>query len=341
MIGVTQSPKGAHQLQSTSDLYPSSSLATPRTNYHLWLAAIKPPMYTVAIAPMTVGAFSAYALNDTLHLPSFLFSTFASVCIIAWLNLTNDAFDFETGVDKNKKESVVNLLGGTNRAKNFVLMLAITLLSIAFALLYLAFRHDTAPLIALFIAVLEGYVYQGPPFRLSYKGLGEFLCFTSWFIATTAMHYSQTPVDTALPLSERLRALFLLPLTSKHVLAPATLVAYPTTLILFSSHFHQIHDDAAVGKRSPIVRLGTLLASRVLAIAVGALCLLQVYFYLSSSLPFLPFVLSAFAFPLAIKLALFVLHYHDKPNFVRAAKYKAVAFHFVHGMLLSLGYWLS
>lgn len=336
-----QSRQGAHHLHNSEHSHPASSLATPKTNYHLWLAAVKPPMYTVAITPITVGALSARALHHTLHLPSFLFSALAAIFIIAWLNLTNDVFDFATGVDKNKKESVVNLLGATNRAKNCVLVLANALLILAFTLLYSAFRHNAAPLVALCVAVMEGYVYQGPPFRLSYKGLGELLCFTSWFIATTAIHYSQTPVDTTLPLSQRLAALFFLPLASKHVLAPATLVAYPTTLILFCSHFHQIHDDAAVGKRSPIVRLGTLLASRVLALAVCVLCILQVYFYFSSALPFLPFALSACAFPIAIKLAFFVLQYHDKPNFVRAAKYKAVSFHFFHGMLLSLGYLLS
>lgn len=38
----------------------------------------------------------------------------ASISIIAWLNLSNDAYDSETGVDTkdNKPESVVNLLDG-------------------------------------------------------------------------------------------------------------------------------------------------------------------------------------------------------------------------------------
>ncbi len=30
-----------------------------------------------------------------------------------------------------------------------------------------------------------------------------------------------------------------------------------TSLVLFCSHFHQVKDDIAAGKRSPIARLGT------------------------------------------------------------------------------------
>lgn len=39
------------------------------------------------------------------------------------------------------------------------------------------------------MSILCGYVYQGPPFRLSYKGLGEPLCFLAFGpLATTAFY---------------------------------------------------------------------------------------------------------------------------------------------------------
>ena len=41
-------------------------------------------------------------------------------------------------------------------------------------------------------AVGMGYMYQGPPFRLSYKGLGEPLCFAAFGpLATTAFYLAQ------------------------------------------------------------------------------------------------------------------------------------------------------
>ena len=44
------------------------------------------------------------------------------------------------------------------------------------------------------VAVAMGYLYQGPPFRLSYKGLGEPLCFVAFGpLATTAFYLTQVP----------------------------------------------------------------------------------------------------------------------------------------------------
>src|SRR6476469_9179605 len=82
-----------------------------RTNSKLWLAAIKPPMYSVAVIPISVGTAIAFAETQTIH--SAIFSTFlmSAILIIAWLNLSNDVFDSETGIDKNKAHSLVNLTG--------------------------------------------------------------------------------------------------------------------------------------------------------------------------------------------------------------------------------------
>jgi 1,4-dihydroxy-2-naphthoate octaprenyltransferase len=43
-------------------------------------------------------------------------------------------------------------------------------------------------------AVAMGYVYQGPPFRWSYLGLGEPLCFLAFGpLATCAFYFAQVP----------------------------------------------------------------------------------------------------------------------------------------------------
>ena len=77
----------------------------------MWLAAIKPPIYSVAISPIAIGtavAFATTGLFDAQRCFTFLGS---AVLIIAWLNLSNDVFDSETGIDVNKAHSVVNLTG--------------------------------------------------------------------------------------------------------------------------------------------------------------------------------------------------------------------------------------
>ncbi|CAA9276041.1 1,4-dihydroxy-2-naphthoate polyprenyltransferase [uncultured Coleofasciculus sp.] len=82
-----------------------------QSNSKLWLAAIKPPMYSVAIIPIWVGTAVAFA--ETRIINTAIFSTFllSAIWIVAWLNLSNDVFDAETGIETHKHHSVVNLTG--------------------------------------------------------------------------------------------------------------------------------------------------------------------------------------------------------------------------------------
>src|SRR5512147_394886 len=80
-------------------------------NTKLWMAAIKPPMYSVAIMPIWVGTAVAFAETKVFNVA--VFSTFvgAAILILAWENISNDVFDSETGIDQNKHHSLVNLTG--------------------------------------------------------------------------------------------------------------------------------------------------------------------------------------------------------------------------------------
>ncbi|NEO49671.1 MAG: 2-carboxy-1,4-naphthoquinone phytyltransferase, partial [Moorea sp. SIO4A3] len=89
----------------------TNTIKIPNSKRKLWLAAIKPPMYSVAI--MYVWVAAAVAWFETNHFNWTIFLTFvsASILILAWENLSNDVFDSETGIDKNKAHSIVNLTG--------------------------------------------------------------------------------------------------------------------------------------------------------------------------------------------------------------------------------------
>jgi len=57
-------------------------------------------MYMLPLCP-SGGTAVAFAESKTIH--SGIFSTFLSaIFILAWMNLSNDVFDAETGVDENK-----------------------------------------------------------------------------------------------------------------------------------------------------------------------------------------------------------------------------------------------
>jgi len=292
-----------------------------QSNSKLWLAAIKPPMYSVAIIPIWVGTAVAFAETRILH--EAIFSTFliSAILIIAWLNLSNDVFDSETGIDENKAHSLVNLTG--NKPLIFWLsnfFLAVGILGI-FALAW--WQRDFTVIALVLLCCALGYSYQGPPFRLGYQGLGEIICFVTFGpMAVAAAYYSQAQT------------------WSLNCLAASIIVGIATSVILFCSHFHQVEDDAAAGKRSPIVRLGTKRGSQVLQWFGYSIYAFTGLFVLLGSFPVWTLLVFA-SLPVGIKLFRHVHQYHDQPEKVSNCKFIAVAMHFFSGMLLGLGFVLT
>ncbi|WP_026082454.1 2-carboxy-1,4-naphthoquinone phytyltransferase [Mastigocladopsis repens] len=290
-------------------------------NTKLWMAAIKPPMYSVAIMPIWVGTAVAFAETKTFH--GAVFSTFlgAAILILAWENLSNDVFDSETGIDKNKHHSLVNLTG--NKLLIFwlgILFLSLGLLGIG-AIAW--WQQDLTVIGIILLCCALGYIYQGPPFRLGYQGLGEIICFFAFGpLAIAAAYYSQTA-------SWSIRSF-----------AASIIVGIATSLILFCSHFHQVEDDIAAGKRSPIVRIGTQKAAQLLSWLTGSIYALTLLFVLCGVFP--AWTLLSFAsLPNARKLCTHVQQNHNQPEKVSNCKFIAVSVHFWSCLLLGVGFLLA
>lgn len=297
----------------TTSLIVSQSLSKRQ----LWFAAIKPPMYTVAIIPISFGTALAYAQTGIFDLNIFLIFLIAGILIIAWLNLSNDVFDSDTGIDINKAHSVVNLTG--NRTLVFWLSIICLLLGLGGILLINYWLQDWILLWLIMACCVLGYTYQGPPFRFGYLGLGELICFVTFGpMAIAASYYSQAQ------------------LFSVSSIWASSIIGISTSIILFCSHFHQIKDDIAAGKKSPIVRLGTKFSSKVLTFSIilfYGLCLLL------TGLKILPHsaLIVMLSLPIAYQLSHHVKQYHDQPDKVKNSKFIAVNLHFCSGLLLCLG----
>lgn len=294
------------------------SIAKPKPK--LWLAAIKPPMYTVAIIPITVGSTVAYAQTQSIDLNILGTFLLSAIAIIAWLNISNDVFDSDTGIDINKAESVVNLTG--NRNLMFWLGNGFLALGILGIMTISWWQQDITVVAIVLLSCFLGYTYQGPPFRLGYQGLGEVIC-TICFgpLAVSAAYYSQTQSWSIANLTASL------------------IIGISTSLILFCSHFHQVKDDLAAGKLSPIVRMGTKMGAKVLQWSTASIYALTAFGVIAHLFP-VATLLVFFSLPLAIKLTNFVSEYHDRPDRVRTCKYLAVRLQFVSGVLLVLGFYL-
>ena len=90
---------------------------------------------------------------------------------------TNDLFDSETGIDEFKFHSIVNLV----RSKTIVSIIAYASLFIGLLVIAIISISTSINVMLLVGACcLIGYLYQGPPFRLGYQGLGEPLCWIAF-----------------------------------------------------------------------------------------------------------------------------------------------------------------
>ncbi|KAF8079494.1 hypothetical protein N665_1024s0021 [Sinapis alba] len=287
--------------------------------------AVKLPIYSVALVPLTVGASAAYLETGLVQVRRYVTLMLSSVLIITWLNLSNDVYDFDTGADKNKKESVVNMVG--SRAGTFAAAITSLVLGVSGLVWTSWTASNIRAILLLASAILCGYVYQCPPFRLSYQGLGEPLCFAAFGpFATTAFYL-------LLGSSSEMRHL---PLSSR-VFSSSLLVGFTTSLILFCSHFHQVEGDLAVGKFSPLVRLGTEKGAFVVRWAIRLLYSMLLLFGLTKILPVTCTLLSFLTLPVGNLVSSYVEKHHKENEKIFMAKYYCVRLHALFGAALSLG----
>ena len=288
----------------------------------LWKAAIKWPMYSVAVMPVLVAAGWQFGQSGVLRWSQLLGFLLAAILLLLWENLSNDLFDAETGVDATgKPHSVVNLTGRSDR----VAQLSLAALGLGLMLMIgLAWSSSAAVFGLVLLCCGLGYVYQGPPFRLGYRGLGEPLCWLAFGPCATAaaLLVLQPQGAAAVPWG--------------HAWQLGAGPALATTLVLFCSHFHQVEEDAAHGKRSPVVRLGTRRAAALIPWFIALTLALEWWPLLNGSWP--PSVLlSGVALIPGLALVRLLRQHHDQPDRISGSKFLALRFQALNGLGLMLG----
>jgi 1,4-dihydroxy-2-naphthoate octaprenyltransferase len=292
----------------------------------LWKAAVKWPMYAVAVMPLLLAAGWRLGQGLPLRLDQLLLFLLGAVLLLAWENLANDVFDADTGVDAaGKPHSVVNLTGRRDR----VAQLANGALVAGLFLTGLVAWRSSATVFLLVLACCGlGYLYQGPPFRLGYRGLGEPLCWLAFGPCATAaalLALDPAAAGSAAPT---------VPWTTALVLGSGPALA--TTLVLFCSHFHQVEEDAAHGKLSPVVRLGSQRAAALVPWFVAASLGLQwgpvvVGWWPPAAL------LGVIGLPPARRLIRLLGEHHQRPERIQQSKFLALRFQALSGFGLALG----
>jgi 1,4-dihydroxy-2-naphthoate octaprenyltransferase len=315
-----------HQVVASryAPLAPSPGDGAAPDRSRLWRAAIKGPMYAVAVMPVLLAVGWRLGRGLPVRFDQLLLFLLAAVLLLAWENLANDVFDADTGVDTHgKPHSVVNLTGRRDR----VAWLANGCLALGLALMALVALRSTPAVLALALACCGlGYVYQGPPFRLGYRGLGEPLCWLAFGPCATAA--------ALLAVAPPLAGAAAIPWGTALVLGAGPALA--TTLVLFCSHFHQVAEDAAHGKRSPVVRLGSARAAALVPWFVATSLALQWAPVLVGWWPPTA-LLGVVGLPPARGLIRLLGVHHDEPERISHSKFLALRFQALNGLGLAAG----
>ena len=295
---------------------------------HLWKAAIKWPLYSVAIMPVLIAASWRISIGETVRLNQFISFLLGSILLLLWENLTNDFFDDETGIDKFKLHSVVKLFGN----KKLVGYLAYISLFLGLIIFFiLSINSNIAVLFLVLSSCILGYIYQGPPFRLGYQGLGEPLCWLAFGpCATAAALLVISPVGSY-PIHK-------IPWLTAIELGAGPALA--TTLVLFCSHFHQVTQDASHGKKSPLVLLGTQKAASLVPWIIGLIFFLEYIPIIQGRWP-ISACIGGIGLPTAIKLINLLKVHHNQPKLIRDSKFLALKFQTLNGIGLSIGFAIS
>ncbi|MCY4332062.1 MAG: 2-carboxy-1,4-naphthoquinone phytyltransferase [Cyanobacteria bacterium MAG CAR1_bin_15] len=310
----------------------------PEKRPRLWWAAVKWPMYGVAVMPALVAA--GWLLGPgraawRLQLQQLVVFLLAAVLLLAWENLCNDYFDAQTGIDIRKPHSVIQLTGAPGVV--FVVAQVCCLLGLVL-MARVAMASSWWALVLVLAACCCGYLYQGPPFRLGYQGLGEPLCWLAFGPLATAA--ALVGLGTPAPGLEGGGGgpldLFL---AGQLGCGPAL----ATTLVLFCSHFHQVEDDVAHGKRSPVQRLGTARAAALVPCLVALVLLAEVVPVAWGRVWPATTLVALASLPAAFPLIRLLARRHNQPERIGHGKFLALRFQMVNGVLfaggLALGRW--
>jgi len=217
-----------------------------RKNLVTLFLASRPQFLTASVSPVLVGSALGFAIAGTFNWPLFLLALFAMMALHAGANIANDYFDSLSGNDWLNK-NVTPFSGGrqfiqqnllspqtTLAASLFCLALGTTL---GLVILYLT--HSLFILILGIVGLLGGFFYTSPPVKLGYRGVGEIaIAFLFGILPVYGSYYLQTGLIDITPLPA------------------ACVVGILIFLIILINEFPDLPADAAVNKKTLVVRLG-------------------------------------------------------------------------------------
>jgi len=292
------------------------------------LAELRAPFLSVSVLPVVLAVAVARHETGSWNPGLFWLTLAGTVLLHLGANTINDWFDHRSGNDAANVDFVSPFTGGSRLiqagliAPRTVLALSLTLFAAA-AAVGVALLVVRGPLVLLFGAAgaLLGLLYTEPRAMLAGRGFGEAAILVAFGLIAVGAYFVQTGTITA-----------------QGLVAPLPL-ALLTTAIIIVNEFQDSAADAATGKRTLVVRLGTRRAT-VLFAAVTLCAYLPLAAGVAARIMPPWTLLGLVSLPLAVRAVAVAASAHDDPRRMAPANAATILCHLVTGIVLVVVYLL-
>lgn len=166
------------------------SLQNIKQKIKIWTLAARPKTLPAAIAPVLTGAVIA-AWDRSFHLGGALAALSGAVWLQVGANLANDLFDFQRGVDTEKRLGPTRVTQtGLMTSREVRIGMWISFGFAALSGLYLTCLAGWFIVLLGVSAIVVAVIYSGGPFPVGYHGLGDVFVFLFFGPAAVAGTYA-------------------------------------------------------------------------------------------------------------------------------------------------------
>lgn len=299
----------------------------------LWIRTLRAPFFTASIAPVLLGTTVGWYETDNIRIVEFLLTLIGIVLLHAGTNMSNDYFDHLSGNDE-ANQNVTPFSGGSQIIQNKlipakqILFVALTWFVLGSAIgLYLNYKVNGDIVLYLgLIGVFSGFFYTAFPLKLGYRGIGEILIGLNFgVLVIVGSYYVQTEI-----LSWRLVPISL----------PTSLLI---TAVVYINEFPDLEADAAVNKKTLVVKMGRAKSVYGYWIIMSLVYLTLVFNVLLGIMPVWCLIVFL-TLPLTVKAVKILMKHFDNTAKLLPANANTIIVHFTFTILLCVGYlldWIS
>ena len=292
----------------------------------LFLAS-RPKFLVASAAAVLVGTAAGYATAGIFQPLLFILALLAIMALHAGANMANDYFDHVSGNDwVNRNPTPFS--GGSRYIQQGILSPKAVLLA---ALVFLSFGSAIGIVIVLLteslfililglIGLLGGFFYTAPPVQLGYRSTGELvIALLFGLLPVCGSYYLQTSSFDTIPL------------------LPGCIVGILIFSVILANEFPDASADAAVNKRTLVVRFGI-----AVSIWIYRIVLFASFIVAAAMLFYRPFVFAGLFYLFTLPVMIIAIRSANKNDLARPGQYRAsqttVLLHFVGTMALVTGF---